>query len=107
MRNNVKCLHSKKQVAQDGAVAVSLASSEFINAQETWSRQRLALLQAQSSLGELGVGNGLQTGLHKPRAQPVLADHLHDGSATSGLPDLPAEPHPSFACVCHTRYRFR
>src|SRR6266704_2040560 len=40
------------KVAQNGVVALSLAPGKLINHKIAWSRQRLALLDAQAALGQ-------------------------------------------------------
>src|SRR5947208_9899004 len=69
------------QVAQDCVVALSLASGKLINHEIAWSRQRLALFDAQAALGQLNAGPALQTALHEPWTHPVLAGDMGDRTA--------------------------
>src|SRR2546425_11354239 len=61
------------QVAQDRVVAVPLAPCKLINPQKTWRGQRLVLLYAQSSLGELGTSYRFLTPLHETGTDAILA----------------------------------
>src|SRR5947209_12531435 len=71
------------QIAEDRVIGVLLAPSNSSRPRKAWRRTGPALLQAQFTLGQLSIGHGLQTGLHKSRANLVLADHMHNGKTAS------------------------
>src|SRR6266568_4929103 len=84
---------SSTQVTQDRVVAMSLAPGKLIDPQIARRWQLPTLLQAQSTLGELDAGHALQTPLHKPGADLILACHMRDGASPRLLADLFAQAH--------------
>lgn len=72
---------------------MSLAPGELIDPQIARRRQLGALLQAQSSPRQLDAGHDLQTRLHEPGADSIVARHMRDGAGTRLLADLVAQSH--------------